>query len=487
MCNEAFPRRPLLRVNTTIVELIEKLKKTTQEKSSATIEEKQAKVLCSMCAGAKLPALRSCLECVMSYCETHLEPHQRIALLKKHTLINPVEDLESRLCDKHGKLMEMFCIADQSVICEVCCSSNHKTHRTVTIEKGAQLLKFHLGLEKSQRDQMIEKHQLKIEEIEKSLAASRISAAMTLSSTVSAVNDAVDYIKRSLVEFTEVIETKQGQIETEAKGLIQELDLKIVQLKKENTKLDVRTGKDPFVFIRNFRSLSITQPKLKDWAGATLKCDPFPAQGARLRATLMRDMSRLCDPDLKEKQQHAVDVTLDPDTANPTLILSPDRKGVAHGDREMNLQNNPARFNQLLLVLGKEGFCSGKFYYEVQVKDKTKWNIGVVNHSINRKGEMQPSPKNGYWSIGLSNGTEFKAYANPVVNLHLSEMIQKVGVFVDYKEGEVSFYNVDTRANIFSFTGCNFTEKLFPVFSPGLNDGGRNSAQLIITSVTRNA
>ena len=111
MCNEAFPRRPMLRVNTTIVELIEKLKKTTQEKSSATVEEKQAgEVLCSICAGAKLPALRSCLECVTSYCETHLEPHQRVALLKKHTLINPVEDLESRLCDKHGKLMEMFCI-----------------------------------------------------------------------------------------------------------------------------------------------------------------------------------------------------------------------------------------------------------------------------------------------------------------------------------------------------------------------------------------
>ena len=388
MCNEAFPGRPMLRVNTTFVALMEKLKKLKEEKSSATVEEKQAgEVLCSICAGAKLPALRSCLECVMSYCETHLEPHQRVALLKKHTLINPVEDLESRLCDKHGKPLEMFCIADTSFICEVCNSSNHKHHRTVTIEEAAQLLKTQLGSQKSQSDKMIEIRQQRIEEIEKSLAASRIRAAMTLSSTVSAVNDAVEYIKRSLVEFTEVIETKQGQIETEAKGLIQELDLEIVQLKKESTELDVPTGKDPFVFLTNFRSLSITGSKVKDWAGVTLKCDPFPAQGARLRATLMRDMSRLCDPDLKEKQQHAVDVTLDPDTANPTLILSPDRKGVAHGDRGMNLPNNPARFNQLLLVLGKEGFCSGKFYYEVQVKDKTKWNIGVVNHSINRKGE----------------------------------------------------------------------------------------------------
>ena len=237
----------------------------------------------------------------MSYCETHLEPHQRIPLVKKHTLINPVEDLESRLCGKHGKLMGMFCITDTSFICKVCSSSNHETHRTVTIEEAAQLLKTQLGSQKSQRDQMIEIRQQKIEEIENSLAASRTNKELTLSSTVSAVNDAVEYIKRSLVEFTEVIETKQGQIETEAKGLIQELDLEIVQLKKESTELDVPTGKDPFVFLTNFRSLSITGSKVKDWAGVTLKCDPFPAQGARLRATLMRDMSRLCDPDLKEK------------------------------------------------------------------------------------------------------------------------------------------------------------------------------------------
>ena len=217
-----------------------------------------------------------------------------------------------------ASLWRCFALTDQSFICEVCNSSNHKTHRTVTIEEAGQLLKTQLGSQKSQSDKMIEKRQQRIEEIEKSLAASRISAAMTLSSTVSAVNDAVEYIKRSLVEFTEVIETKQGKIETEAKGLIQELDLEIVQLKKERTELDVPTGKDPFMFIRNFRSLSITGSKVKDWAGATLKWDPFPAQGARLRATLMRDMSRLCDPDFKEKQQHAVDVTLDPDTAHPT-------------------------------------------------------------------------------------------------------------------------------------------------------------------------
>ncbi|XP_034454260.1 E3 ubiquitin-protein ligase TRIM21-like [Hippoglossus hippoglossus] len=488
LCKEAFYSRPMFRVNTTIAELIEKLKKTTQEKSSATVEENEAgEVLCSMCAGAKLPALRSCLDCVMSYCKTHLEPHQRIATLKKHTLINPVEDPESRLCDKHGKPLEMFCMEDKSFICRVCNSSNHKTHRTVTIEEAAQLLKTHLGLKKSQRDQMIEKRQQKIEEIENSLEASRTNAVMALSSTVSAVNDAVDYIKRSLVEFTEVIEAKQEKIETEAKGLIQELDLEIVQIKQETTQLDAPTVKDPFMFIRNFRSLSITQPKVKDWAGVTLKCHPSPAQGARLRATLMRDMSMLCDPDLIEKQQHAVDVTLDPDTANPQLRLSADRKRVADGDRIMKHTKVPERFDQLFAVLGKEGFCSGKFYYEVQVKDKTKWSLGVVNHSIKRKGEIQPSPENGYWTISLRKGTEFTANVNPAVNLHLSEMPQKVGVFVDYKEGEVSFYNVDTRANIFSFTGCNFTEKLFPVFSPGLNDGGRNSDPLIITSVTHNA
>ncbi|KAL0166864.1 hypothetical protein M9458_038708, partial [Cirrhinus mrigala] len=133
------------------------------------------------------------------------------------------------------------------------------------------------------------------------------------------------------------------------------------------------------------------------------------------------------------------DVTLDPDTANPYLILSDDGKQVRDGDTEQKLPDNPKRFDRYGIVLGKEGFSSGRFYFEVQVKGKTDWGLGVARESIDRKGE---SPNNGYWTVILRNGNEYKAYAGPSVSLSLRVKLQRVGVFVDYEEGLVSFYDV---------------------------------------------
>ncbi|KAL0189516.1 hypothetical protein M9458_016615, partial [Cirrhinus mrigala] len=112
------------------------------------------------------------------------------------------------------------------------------------------------------------------------------------------------------------------------------------------------------------------------------------------------------------------DMTLDPDTAHPNLILSDDGKQVRHGDIKQNLPNN-----------------SERFYFEVQVERKTGWILGVARESINRKGPIAVSPKDGLWTVGLWNGNEYRAHAGP-------GKPQKVGVFVDYEEGLVSFYDV---------------------------------------------
>ncbi|XP_049338048.1 pyrin-like [Astyanax mexicanus] len=188
--------------------------------------------------------------------------------------------------------------------------------------------------------------------------------------------------------------------------------------------------------------------------------------------------------ELLKRKKHAVDVILNPDTANPSLILCDNGKQVRHGDTYQNLPDNPERFNTCVCVLGKEVFSSGRFYYEVQVSGKTDWDLGVVRESINRKGINTLSPQNGFWTVILRNENEYKACADPPVLLSLREKLQKVGVFVDYEEGLVSFYDVVARSHIYSFTGQSFTEKLYPYFCPFLNNGGKNSAPLIITPVT---
>uniref|UniRef100_A0A3B4Y2A4 B30.2/SPRY domain-containing protein n=1 Tax=Seriola lalandi dorsalis TaxID=1841481 RepID=A0A3B4Y2A4_SERLL len=184
--------------------------------------------------------------------------------------------------------------------------------------------------------------------------------------------------------------------------------------------------------------------------------------------------------ELQSVQQFAVEVTLDTDTAHPNLILSDDGKQVHHGDVRKNLPDSPKRFNSCVNVLGKESFSSGRFYFEVQVKGKTAWTVGVAKESIDRKGDITLSPEDGFWTVWLRNGDEYKAIASPSVDLSLKMPPQKVGVFVDYEEGLVSFYDPEAADLLYSFTDCSFTEKLYPYFSPCTNDKGRNSAPLII-------
>ncbi|CAL8238527.1 unnamed protein product, partial [Lota lota] len=193
---------------------------------------------------------------------------------------------------------------------------------------------------------------------------------------------------------------------------------------------------------------------------------------------------KLCAAELKRVQQYEVDVTLDPDTAHPQLILSEDGKQVHRGGVGKELPDNPKRFTPCIFVLTMQSFSSGRFYFEVQVKDKTQWFLGVARESINRKGQIMLTPETGYWTLYLDNdGLIFKD--NPAVRLPLRAELQKVGVFVDYDEGLVSFYDVEARVHIYSATGCTFSEPLYPFLCPAFHDAGKNSAPLIISPVNQ--
>uniref|UniRef100_A0A8C0IRB4 Zinc finger protein RFP-like n=1 Tax=Chelonoidis abingdonii TaxID=106734 RepID=A0A8C0IRB4_CHEAB len=162
-----------------------------------------------------------------------------------------------------------------------------------------------------------------------------------------------------------------------------------------------------------------------------------------------------------------VDVTLDPDTANPNLILSEDRKRVRLGDKRQDLPNNPERFDPSSCVLGTEGFAGGRRYWEVEVGDKMRWDLGVCRESVRRKGWVIATPEDGYWVVRLWDG-EYQASTSPPTSLPVSVRPSRVGIFLDYKAGEVSFYNVTDRSHLVTFTDT-FSGKLRPYFCPGHN------------------
>ncbi|XP_044840089.1 erythroid membrane-associated protein-like [Mauremys mutica] len=183
----------------------------------------------------------------------------------------------------------------------------------------------------------------------------------------------------------------------------------------------------------------------------------------------------------RSAQLYAVDVTLDPDTAHPRLVLSENRKCVRLGDTRQYLPDNTERFDYCPCVLGTEGFAGGRHYWEVEVGDKTGWDMGVCRESVRRKGEVRPTPGNGFLALWLWDG-EYEAFTSPATPLPVRVRPSRVGIFLDYEAGEVSFYNVTDRSHLFTFTGT-FSGKLRPYFCPGLSAGGTNAAPLIICPV----
>ncbi|CAM4638870.1 unnamed protein product [Leuciscus chuanchicus] len=474
-CKETFKHRPDLKINTTLRELVDHYKKKSPEK--------KAEVLCDICEERKLKALKSCLVCQSSYCETHLETHLRVAGLKKHKLINPVSNLEDYICQKHERPLELFCRDDQTIVCLFCIEGEHKNHNTVSlkeeIEAKAQLMKTPKDTQQKIQDRI-----KKIQDVKHSAEVRKRSTEKNKAARVELFTDLIRSIERCQTELLEMMEEQQKAAEKQEEEFIELLELEITELKMSNTEREQLSHTEDHLHLLKIYSSMCRSGNTRNWPEISMNIyesqEPMKTALTQLKDTLDE---KLTLTELKRIQQYAVDVTLDPDTAYPNLILSDDGKQVRKSQVPLD---NPERFDECPCVLGKEGFSSGRFYFEVQVKGKTDWTLGVVSESINRKGKILLSPSDGCWTLILRNGNEYLACDDPPISLPLRVKPQRVGVFVDYEEGLLSFYDVESESLIHSFTDQSFTGKLYPYLSLGSNNGVQNSSPMIITPVSYN-
>ncbi|XP_037548004.1 E3 ubiquitin-protein ligase TRIM21-like [Nematolebias whitei] len=499
LCKEQFSTRPQLRVNTFIKEVVAQFRHEAQQKTSSSSEQQAAEpgeVPCDVCSGPRLKALKSCLVCLASYCQTHLKPHLTAARLSRHQLVDPVENLEDRMCSQHDQPLQLFCKNDQTCVCMLCSVLDHKTHELVPLREEYEGKKAELRNTEAEVQQMIQNRRLKIQELRESVKTSKDAADREKAEGLQVFTDLMDSVERNKKSFMKEIEDKQKTTEKQAEDFIKHLEQEISELMKRSSKVkQLSCSEDHLHLLQSFRSLKAAPPT-KNWT--QVRVHPPSYEGtvvravAQLERNLREKMKKLFEAELKRVQKSEVALTLDPKTANPYLILSDDGKQVHCGDVKKNLPDNPERFSSErfssgFCVLGTQSFSSGRFYFEVQVKGKIAWILGVARESINRKGFITLSPKDGFWTVWLINGNEYEANTNPSVHLSLQSGPEKVGVFVDYEEGLVSFYDVDAAALIFSFTDCCFSQQLYPFFSPCHNDGGKNSAPLIICPVNQSA
>ncbi|CAL8307156.1 unnamed protein product [Boreogadus saida] len=458
VCNELFHNRPDLKVNILVSEMAAQFKTSVRVKEQPCVEP--GEVPCDVCTGTQLKAVKSCLVCLISYCQTHLEPHQRVAVLKKHQLVEPLDHLEERMCKKHDRLLELFCRTERVCVCLLCTVTDHKSHPVVPLKEEYEVKMAGLGNIESEVPQMIQERKQKIKEIKDTVKLSKKDADTAIADGLQVITALMRCIEKWQEDFNQTVQEKLKSTEKQAEDLIKELEQEIEDLTNRSSEVkQLSHTEDHLHFLQAFRSLK-DPPPTRNWTTVEVRPPSYVRTCRRsldqLEETLNMEMKKLHgDDDLKRVQQYEVDVTLDPDTARSNLTLSEDGKQVHFVAIRNKPPDNQKRFTYFAGVLSRQSFSSGRFYFEVQVKDKSVWCLGVARESINRKANIALTPKDGCWRISF-NKDVFVFHDDPVVRVPLRAELQKVGVFVDYDEGLLSFYDVEARVHIYSATGCTF-------------------------------
>ncbi|KAK7930589.1 hypothetical protein WMY93_006984 [Mugilogobius chulae] len=462
-------------------------KRKRESGSSSGPGAKPGEVSCDLCSEPKLKALKSCLVCLCSFCDTHLQPHLTVSGLKTHQLMEPVQNLEDRMCPKHQRPLELFCRTDQRGVCTMCVLVDHKNHELVSLDEGCEACASSLQNIQTQNRVLVDRRKRMVQEIQRSVEQSEAEFDGERAAGLQAFTALMQSVQSSLDVFLEELQEKQNQTHRRAQEMVQQLEQEIYEVERNSAEAELFThSQDPIQVLH--RCPELTPPVgLREWSSfKPEKCDGSVARVlSELEKSLSDEFRRQFEAELRRVQTFAQDVTLDPDTAHPKLVLSEDLKQVHHSNQKRALPENPRRFSQCCCVLGRQKISSGRFYFEVQVGGKTEWDLGVVRESINTQGKIALKPTNGQWVIWLRSGSEYRALAGRSVVLNPRRAPVKVGVFVDYGQGVVSFYDAGSGEILYSFTGCSFEESLLPFFSPCNNDKGKNSSPLVLTPVCK--
>ncbi|KAK3537972.1 hypothetical protein QTP70_024794, partial [Hemibagrus guttatus] len=295
-CKEKFTMRPELKINITLREVADNFKKKT-------VSEKP-QVICDICIGVKQNAIKSCLDCGVTFCTSHLEPHNYVPKFKKHKLIKAVKNLEKYTCQKHERPLELFCRDDQMYLCQFCTEGEHKDHKVIPLEEESGQRKSQLVKTQSELQQMIQERLKKIQEINHSVEFSKRNTEKEKSDSVEVFTSLIRSIERSQAELLKVMEEKQKAAEKQAEGLIKKLEEEIEELKKRDADLEQLSHTDDHLhLLQVYPSLHIA-PHTKNWTeisiNTELSVDALRTALSQLQKTLNEKLSVTLNEKLRE-------------------------------------------------------------------------------------------------------------------------------------------------------------------------------------------
>ncbi|XP_062864272.1 E3 ubiquitin/ISG15 ligase TRIM25-like, partial [Trichomycterus rosablanca] len=487
-CRQTFTPRPVVKRNTMLAGVVEKLKKTElQAPHPGHCSAGPEDVDCDYCTERKSKAVKSCLVCLASFCETHLQPHYKSNTFKNHKLVGASRRLQDQICSQHNKLLEVYCRTDQQCICVLCMLENHKGHDTISAaaertEKQKQLLEIQRKFQEN-----IQNREKELCELINAVKSHKCSAQTAVENIERICTELINSINRRCSELKDLIRDRETAEVSRAEKLLKQVEQQIVALKRKDAELEqLSHTEDSVHFLQNFQSLSAPAGSAES---AAITISPFLSFNdvtksvSQLREKVEEFWKEQCEkiPDEVKKVritspaegeiredflQYVCRFTLDPNTVNKNLRLSEENKVVTCSITLQSYPDHPDRFDIWYQVVCRES-VSGRCYWEVEWSGDHWVYIAVSYKSISRKGgggECVFGRNDQSWSLFCSPSSFSFWHNNKGTEIPIMPSSSRIGVYVDYEAGTLSFYSVSDTMKLLHRVQTTFTQLLYPGF-----------------------
>lgn len=471
-CQQPFYTRPDLLNSIFLAALVDDLRAGLQDVPADPLYAGPDDVACDICTGTKLKATTFCLVCLISFCEKHSQPHVKSPAYKKHELVQPSKGLQENICSNHNELMKLFCRSDQQLICYLCSVEEHKGHITVSVAAEATEKKKDIDTSRQDLQERIQVQEGELKALREEIEAVNLSADET-------VKESEEILTRLISEVKQKIRSEQEGHLIQLTELQEKLGQEIAELKRRDAELKIISKtEDHGQFLRDYASL----PELGQ--ATAVRCPPRGFEGVTAAVSELRDklqealkqewtnVSRtqeevpLSEPELRTREdflKHFYQITLDPNTVNKDLFLSEDCKSATLiREAEESYPLHPDRFSHWHQVLSTK-ILTGCCYWEVEMTGAGIC-VAISYKDISRGWR---SPESGFglndksWTLNCYNSIYDFWHDNvraPVSGPRSS----RVGVYLDYSAGVLSFYSVsESTMTLLHRVQTTFTQPLY--------------------------